>query len=82
MTPNAAITSAAAPNKVDKRKTCAWRADNDGVWHANCGELYVFVNGGPRDNNFRHCPYCGRLIASAPLERRVRPLTTETPCLE
>lgn len=50
--------------KVDKRKPCAWRAGEDGVWQSNCGEAHVFIDGGPRDNNYRYCPYCGRVIAN------------------
>jgi hypothetical protein len=39
--------------------TCAWREDEDGVWHTACGEAHVFNDGGPRENRHAFCPYCG-----------------------
>lgn len=57
--------NAAAPKKkVDKRKPCRWITDDDGTWHTNCEQAFVFTDGGPGDNGFRYCPYCGRLLAA------------------
>lgn len=42
--------------------TCAWRQDEEGVWETACGEAHLFIEGNPRDNNHRFCPYCGRPI--------------------
>lgn len=56
------------PKKVDTRKPCAWREYADGVWNTNCGEAFVFIDGTPRDNGFRYCPYCGRMLANMTLK--------------
>ena len=43
---------------------CTWEADEDGIWHAACDHtsqnLYCFTEGGPGDNGFKFCPFCGR----------------------
>jgi len=39
---------------------CGWRED---VGHeSECGNAFIFNDGGPKDNRFRYCPYCGKLI--------------------
>lgn len=41
--------------------TCAWSEDDDtGSWDTACGEKFQFTVDGPKENGFRHCPYCGR----------------------
>ena len=40
--------------------TCTWTENEDGVYETNCGNLFVFNDGGPVENDFRYCPYCGR----------------------
>lgn len=48
---------------------CAWTKDEDGIWTAACHKAagtspsFCFEDGGPTDNRFRFCPYCGSLIA-------------------
>ena len=48
------------------RAKCRWIEDSDGTWQASCGterdRLFVFNDGGPRQNRFRFCPYCGRRL--------------------
>jgi len=41
---------------------CIWAEDADGNWETSCGEMHCFFNGGVEDNEYRHCPYCGRRI--------------------
>lgn len=42
-------------------KVCVWKNDTDGNWYpACCDEIFIFNDGGPVENNFNHCPYCGR----------------------
>ena len=38
---------------------CAWTEDGDGSWWSACGDGFVFTDGGPQDNSFRFCCYCG-----------------------
>lgn len=42
-------------------KTCAWsQEDTDsGVWETECDNLFELFDGGPSDNGFNFCPYCG-----------------------
>jgi hypothetical protein len=40
--------------------TCDWAENQDGAYETSCGEIFEFTNGGPKDNKFTHCPYCGK----------------------
>lgn len=40
---------------------CRWGDDDDeGIWNAECGELFQFYADGPIENGFKFCPYCGK----------------------
>ena len=39
--------------------TCDWSDDEDGNWSTDCGQMFWFDTGGPKENGFRFCPYCG-----------------------
>lgn len=39
---------------------CAWTEDEDGNWWTGCGNVHVFTDGGPRENDYDFCPYCGK----------------------
>jgi len=47
------------------REVCEWADDNEGTWLTKCGDAFQFYEGGPKDNQFQFCPYCG-----LPLEER------------
>jgi hypothetical protein len=51
---------------TDQRKVspdvCLWGEDSDGNWETGCHEMFIFTDGGVRDNDFRYCPYCGKKI--------------------
>lgn len=38
---------------------CPWQEDADGIWHTRCGHAHQFNDGGPVENHYRWCPYCG-----------------------
>ena len=38
---------------------CMWQEDEDGNWSTECGQMHTFFDGGPKENHYRHCPYCG-----------------------
>jgi Mg2+/Co2+ transporter CorC len=38
--------------------TCEW-IDQEDYWQTQCGDDFVFTVGGPLENNFKYCPYCG-----------------------
>ena len=43
---------------------CAWVLDDEdnNTWATTCGNMYVFMEGGPVENDMRYCPYCGKRI--------------------
>ena len=43
-------------------KTCEWIENDDGVWVTECDELFEFTDGGPKENWFNFCPYCGNKL--------------------
>lgn len=58
-----------------KQQTCNWyEAKPD--WYGfvewgcdNCGDGFVFEEGGPTENNMHYCPYCGaRIVKVIPLQ--------------
>ncbi len=39
---------------------CKWKYDEvDEKWDTQCGTASVFMEGGPKENKFIVCPYCG-----------------------
>ena len=40
---------------------CKWQCDFDSVWHASCGEDWIFPDGTPEENGLKYCPCCGKL---------------------
>ena len=41
---------------------CRWTDDGDGNWSTGCGELWSFIDGGPKENGVRHCLLCGKRV--------------------
>ena len=46
---------------------CAWQKDGHNFedhkyWETDCGNLFQFAIGGPEQNHYKFCPYCGKLI--------------------
>lgn len=39
---------------------CEWKDEREDVWATSCGGLFQFEDGGPADNSFAFCPYCGK----------------------
>lgn len=48
---------------------CVWTYDDDldgwGIWETTCGQSTVFENGGPSENLYRFCPYCGKPLVES-----------------
>lgn len=42
--------------------TCKWTEDENGAWDTGCGKMFEFTVGGPEENGFQFCPYCGRPV--------------------
>ena len=45
---------------------CIWKEEKDidscHVYNTDCENMFEFVDGNPKDNNFKYCPYCGKAI--------------------
>ena len=42
---------------------CKWEFDKwDEAYETDCGQYWVFTDGGPAENNVRFCHYCGRKV--------------------
>ncbi|MCP5019605.1 MAG: hypothetical protein GY938_30630 [Ketobacter sp.] len=47
--------------------TCKWHEngfhlEEHGYWETGCENMFQFGNGGPKENHFKFCPYCGQEI--------------------
>jgi hypothetical protein len=45
-----------------KVKICLWQEDDDGNWETGCQEMFIFIEGGVKENGMIYCPYCGKKI--------------------
>lgn len=43
--------------------SCTWHEDDDGHWHTDCKQMHTFFDGGPVENFYKYCPYCGKFMA-------------------
>ena len=39
---------------------CIWTEDSDGTWDTQCNNRHTFFDGGPEENHYEYCPYCGK----------------------
>jgi len=48
---------------AQRKPVCAWRREDDDhmpdTWRSECGVLWTFTDGGPTDNDMKHCCGCG-----------------------
>ena len=45
---------------------CLWEENPDGQWETTCEQIFEFNNGGPENNGFGFCPYCGKKLVEKP----------------
>jgi hypothetical protein len=50
-----------APKNADQQE-CVWTENGRGSWDLCSGNTYEFYNGGPAENGFKFCPYCGKQV--------------------
>ena len=46
-------------------ETCKWThdpLDDERVYETSCGQANQFGDGGPVENGYKFCPYCGKEI--------------------
>jgi DNA-directed RNA polymerase subunit RPC12/RpoP len=45
---------------------CVWQYKDDNCfysyWETACEQAFVILEGSPEENNYRHCPYCGKVL--------------------
>ena len=41
---------------------CTWQEEECLGWDTSCKNTFVFIDGGPKDNDCVYCPYCGGRI--------------------
>ena len=43
---------------------CDWSLDDEenGIWQSTCGEMWSFIDGGPKENRVRFCHGCGKSV--------------------
>jgi len=52
-------------------RTCTWTLDDYDPWQGDswdtgCGNKFEFTVGGPVENTFSFCPYCGSVLRLLP----------------
>ena len=48
-------------NKSDD--VCEWKYnDSEYYFESSCEHLHIFMSDGPKENEYRFCPYCGKKI--------------------
>lgn len=48
---------------MSEKETCTWAySETEDMWESGCGHLFEFNDGGPEDNDFMFCPYCGKAL--------------------
>lgn len=48
--------------------TCTWKqidTEMPDAWQADCGAMWTFADGGPKDNGMHFCPECGKPLLEA-----------------
>lgn len=54
------IFDAAAQKALEADSVCCWEYDPQShSWDTACENKFQFIEGGPEENGFEHCPYCG-----------------------
>jgi len=45
---------------------CIWKEENgidtDGVYKTACDNIFTIMEGNPKNNGFKYCPYCAGFI--------------------
>jgi hypothetical protein len=54
---------------------CEWTQDADfemgDTYHSSCGELWSFIDGGPKENRVSYCHHCGKHVKLASAQKGV-----------
>jgi hypothetical protein len=57
-------------------QNCHWTYQDDETeaWATGCGEMWCFVDGGPKENNTRYCHGCGKPVSIMPNKQVAAPI--------
>ena len=59
--PNGMITTGEAAALIAHNDSCLWKWDDFSCTYTSaCDNMFFFDTGTMTENNFTHCPYCGR----------------------
>ena len=54
---------------TERDAACTWKYDETHCkWDTNCKRAFIFTDGTPLENGFKHCPFCGGHIHPEPTE--------------
>jgi len=53
---------------IQIKQVCHWTFEPEGYYETECGSANVFNEGGPDENEYRFCPFCGKTLIHNPLE--------------
>jgi len=49
--------------KKSRARACAWKYEEmDEAWEGGCGIYFSFNEAGPKENHFKWCPNCGKIL--------------------
>lgn len=61
------IAEAMARRGATRRpRGCGWTETSDGYWDTGCGHVFGFNDGGPHENTFKFCCFCGSPLRAEP----------------
>jgi hypothetical protein len=49
-----------AEAELGETEPCVWQETETGDWETDCENLHVIIDGGPTENRFQYCCYCGQ----------------------
>jgi len=45
-----------------RSETCSWHRWESGQYETTCANVFEFTHEGIKENDFKHCPFCGGSI--------------------
>jgi hypothetical protein len=51
---------------LSQEQKCKWEEDNDANYDTDCGQTFCMTDGTPKENDFKYCTFCGRVIEEVP----------------
>lgn len=59
-TPESQVRYVIHDGYVTLKETCTWtQIEDDGDWDTSCGDMFILLEGSPKENDMKFCCYCG-----------------------